>query len=237
VIVTGVAAGKTRRQSLLAILKSGGFRHFAYKGSTYGVFALSSLVLRRKSFFVHELARRHGIDLCFTTYVNEPRVYERVAAWRPDILVSVSCPQRIGARLLSSAAGVAINVHSSLLPRYAGIEPYLWVLAHGEEHTGTTVHVMREEFDTGDILVQKKLPILPGESVMSLFYRLSVLGGEALTEAIESVLAETTTPIPQDHADRTYYSWPTRDTIKAVYRHGHRLARLSDFRTALAQTR
>lgn len=236
VIVTGVAAGKTRRQSLLTILSTGGFRHFAYKASTYGVFALSSFVLRRRSFFVYGLARRLGIDLCSTTYINESHVYERVTAWRPEILVSVSCPQRIDAQLLSCPTKVAVNVHSSLLPRYAGIEPYLWVLAKGEERTGTTVHIMREEFDTGDILVQKELPILPEESVMSLFYRLSVLGGQALTEAIDAVVADTSTPQRQDPTNRTYYSWPTRDTIEALHRHGHRLARLSDFRRALLQT-
>jgi folate-dependent phosphoribosylglycinamide formyltransferase PurN len=237
VIVTGIAAGKSRRQSLTGILRSGGVRHFAFKASTYLVFAVSSLVLRKKSFFVHQLAGRLGIPICFTPYVNEPRVLAQVTEWRPGVLVSVSCPQRIGPELLAVPTKGAINVHSSLLPRYAGIEPYLWVLANGETTTGTTVHLMREEFDTGDIIVQKELPIRARETVMSLFYRLSLLGGEALKEAVDAVLAGSTGFVGQDESRRTYYSWPTAETIASLYRNGHRLARVSDFRAPLADAR
>jgi folate-dependent phosphoribosylglycinamide formyltransferase PurN len=237
VIVTGIAAGKTRWQSLSKILKTGGLRHFAYKASTYVVFALSSQVLRRRSFFAHQLAKRLSIDTCFTPYVNEPWISDRIASWRPDILVSVSCPQRIDARVLSLADKFAINVHSSLLPRYAGIEPYLWVLSRGETRTGTTVHIMREELDTGDILVQKELAIRPGESVFSLFYRLAILGGEAVTEAIDAVMTDTTQPVQQDESNRTYFSWPDIAAVQAMYDNGHRFARLSDFRRVLVETR
>ena len=237
VVVTGIAAGQTRWRSLLKIFTTGGVRHFAYKASTYIVFALSSQILRRRSFFVHQLAKRLSIDTCFTQYVNEPSVYERIVSWQPEILVSVSCPQRIGARLLSCPTKVAINVHSSLLPRYAGIEPYLWVLAKGETTTGTTVHIMREEFDTGDILVQRELAIDPGESVFSLFYRLSILGGEAVTQAIDAIITDLAAPVQQDGSERTYFSWPNSDAVRAIYDNGHRFARVSDFRRALSETR
>jgi folate-dependent phosphoribosylglycinamide formyltransferase PurN len=237
VVVTGIAAGRSRRQSLRKILESGGVRHFVFKASTYMIFAVSSLVLRKKSFFVHQLAKRFGIPVCFTQYVNEPRVFEQVTAWHPDILVSVSCPQRVDRSLLGVPTTVAVNVHSSLLPRYAGIEPYLWVLANGEATTGTTVHVMREDFDTGDIIVQKELEIRPRESAMSLFYRLSLLGREALTEAVDAIVADSATLARQDESRRTYFSWPTAETVAAVYRNGHRLVRISDYRAPLVDTR
>jgi folate-dependent phosphoribosylglycinamide formyltransferase PurN len=236
VVVTGIAARKSRRESLLRILRTGGLRHFAFKASTYVVFAIASQVLRNRSFFVHQLAKREGIEVCFTQYVNTPRIYELVEAWRPEILVSVSCPQRIDDRLLSRSTKAALNIHSSLLPRYAGIEPYLWVLANGETTTGATVHLMSAEFDTGDILIRKELAIRPGESVLSLFYRLAVLGSRALTEAIDAVSSDTSTPIRQDASQRTYFSWPNAETIRAVYRHGHRLGGVADFRVILSET-
>ena len=102
--------------------------------------------------------------------------------------------------------------------------------------TGTTVHLMSAEFDTGDILIRKELAIRPGESVLSLFYRLAVLGRGALTEAIDAVSSDTSTPIRQDASQRTYFSWPNGETIRAVYRHGHRLAEVADFRMILSET-
>ena len=133
VVVTGVAAGKSRRESLLRILRTGGLRHFAFKADPLHAYKRSpSQVLRKRSFFVHQLAKREGIEVCFTQYVNTPQIYERLDAWRPEILVSVSCPQQMNNRLLSLSTKAAVNIHSSLLPRYAGIEPYLWVIANGE---------------------------------------------------------------------------------------------------------
>lgn len=236
VIVTGIAAGKSRRQSLSKILAQGGLRHFGFKASTYLVFALSSQVLRKRAFFVHQLAKRMSLNICFTQHVNEPWVRDRVASWHPEILVSVSCPQRIDAHLLASPTKAAVNIHSSLLPRYAGIEPYIWVLAKGERKTGTTVHVMREAFDTGDILAQRELSICPGESVFSLFYRLAMLGGETLMQAIDAIATDLAKPIEQDESGRMYFSWPSVDTIRAMYANGHRFVRLSDFRRAVSDT-
>jgi len=92
----------------------------------------------------------------------------------------VSCPQRIKKDLLNLAQKAAINIHSSILPRYAGLAPYYWVLVNGEPETGVSVHYMTENFDEGNIIVQKKSVVRPGISAFNLFLKLANIGGEAL---------------------------------------------------------
>jgi folate-dependent phosphoribosylglycinamide formyltransferase PurN len=237
VIITGVRAGRSRRESIAEIRKRGGWRHFGYKVATYVVFSAAGILRPRRRYFVHEIAREHGIPLKFASQVNSPAITEQIRAWQPELLVSVSCPQRIGLETLSIPTSYAVNIHSSLLPAYAGISPYFWVLVRGEERTGTTVHVMREKFDSGAILVQKSLDIRPRESVFSLFYRLSLLGGEALSESASLVLEGKARPLEQDASRRSYYSSPTAIAVTALRRRGHRFARCGEILRALRETR
>jgi phosphoribosylglycinamide formyltransferase-1 len=66
-----------------------------------------------------------------------------------------------------------INIHPALLPKYGGqgmygIRPHEAVLAAGESVTGATVHMVDEEYDRGRILLQKEVPVLPGDDPPSL---------------------------------------------------------------------
>ena len=140
----------------------------------------------------------------------------------------MSCPQRISETLLSLAKRGGINIHSSLLPAYAGLAPYLWVLANGERVTGTTVHWMTHKWDQGNILVQKECPIEPGVSVFHLFEALARLGGEALVEAVELALAGAKGS-QQDLSQRSYYSHPTAAACRDLKRRGYCFMRGSDW--------
>jgi len=233
VIVTGVKAGKSRLRSLLEIWQQSGGSYFVYKFSTYVVFALVDVLFRKRAYFVPGMAARHGIPVMYAAQVTALSVEEQIREWQPDILASVSCPQRIRKNLLDLPTKCSINVHSSLLPAYAGIAPYVWVLANNEPRTGTTVHIMEEKFDTGAIIVQKECEILPHTTVLSLFLTLSQMGAEALDEAIDGLVSDTASLSAQDHTRRSYYSWPTVDAMKSLRQHGFGLARPADYLTAI----
>jgi folate-dependent phosphoribosylglycinamide formyltransferase PurN len=235
-VVTGIIGGRSRLASLWAILRRSGWQHFLYKAQTYIIFALANIVCPSRAFFVPQLAKRFNVPFSYVEQVRSSEAQKIVEDWQPDLLISVSCPQRIPAYMLQMATCCSINIHSSLLPTYAGISPYIWVLAKGEKVTGTTVHIMEPEFDTGDIIVQKHLQILEHDSVFNLFYRLAQLGKVALSEAIHSL--ETTHPvlIKQDPVQRTYYSWPATETVRNLYRNGHRLGNILDFWQAIKET-
>jgi len=233
VVITGVKANKSRLRSLMEIWQQSGWRYFLYKSSTYLVFATASPLFPGRVFFVPGLARRFSIPVVYAAQVNAPYVVNQIKGWKPDLLISVSCPQRTRREILSIPTSCAINIHASLLPEYAGIAPNVWVLANGETLTGTTVHVMEERFDTGHIIVQKQLDIAENETAFSLFLRLTELGSDALAEAVANIVQGTASFTSQGTGKHTYYSWPTADTIRALFRNGHRLVTVSDYLQAI----
>jgi hypothetical protein len=114
IIVTGIKANKSRFRSLVEVWENSGWHYFLYKLSTYLVFAAAGLIYPRRVFFVPRLAKNLGIPVLYTAQVNAPEVVNQVREWRPDILISVSCPQRVRKPLLSIPTNSVINIHASM---------------------------------------------------------------------------------------------------------------------------
>jgi methionyl-tRNA formyltransferase len=92
----------------------------------------------------------------------------------------------------------AINVHASLLPKYRGAAPIQWAVANGETTTGVTTMQMDSGLDTGDLLLQKSIPILPEDTAASLHDRLADLGAELLVETLRQMESSSLLRIKQD---------------------------------------
>jgi methionyl-tRNA formyltransferase len=142
----------------------------------------------QSNFSVISQAHRLRLPVYEFNRVNAPEVLSVVNTLEPDLLVSVSCPQLIGRKLLNSVKINSLNIHSSRLPSYAGLAPYFWVLSRGETETAVTVHYMTTEFDRGNILVQNRIQIKKDESAFRLFLRLALAGSGALKEAVDLAL-------------------------------------------------
>ena len=95
--------------------------------------------------------------------------------------------------------GRVLNIHPALLPKYGGKGFYgdhvhAAVLAAGERETGCTVHLVDDQYDHGAHLLQRRVPVLPGDDVHTLAARVFEAEKEALPEAIRLVLARGTAP-------------------------------------------
>ncbi|HEX2980476.1 MAG TPA: formyltransferase family protein, partial [Anaerolineaceae bacterium] len=207
-IVTGDYKGRSGLASIMELLKVTAWPYFFYKAFQIALFILAGKVYAKACFGVEQLARIYQIPTCSCKSVKEEKAIEWIAACSPDLIVSVSCPQFIGKAIRSLARVGSINIHSSLLPAFAGLAPYFWVLSTGQTTTGTTVHYMTQRFDEGNILVQKQLTIEPGESAFHLFTRLAYLGNDALAEAIPLAL-QGLPGRKQDLEKYGYFSSPT----------------------------
>jgi methionyl-tRNA formyltransferase len=93
-----------------------------------------------------------------------------------------------------------LNVHASLLPKYRGAAPIQWAIARGETVTGVTTMRIDVGLDTGDILLQKEIPITPQDTAETLAPRLASVGADLLVETLRALQAGTVTPKPQDNA-------------------------------------
>lgn len=90
-----------------------------------------------------------------------------------------------------------INVHGSLLPQYRGAAPINWAIINGEAETGVTTFKLKHEIDTGDILLQEKIKIKPGDNMGILHDKLMAAGAALLVTTIKGLVAGTLKEIPQ----------------------------------------
>nr|MDD6335069.1 methionyl-tRNA formyltransferase [bacterium] len=150
-------------------------------------------------------ARRMGI----TPYQPEKlRTAEGVAylkALAPDVMVTAAYGQILSQRLLDIPQKGTINVHASLLPKYRGAAPVQWALINGEKTVGVTTMLTARGVDCGDMLLQQKTDVLPGENAGALLARLAPIGAALLLKTLEGWEGGTIAPIPQDEAQATHY--------------------------------
>jgi len=227
VIVTGDYKARSGLPALWMTSKGMALPYFFYKALTYIVFGLAEKVFPRGVWSVAKQADIIGVPVLKSVAVNSTEVQEWISQKSPVLLVSVSCPQRIRKQLLSIPRLGGINIHSSLLPSFAGLAPYYWVLSTGQTETGVTVHRMASKFDQGHILVQKRMPIRPRQSAFDLFKQLAILGSVALDEGIGLAL-QGAEGEPQDLTRYSYFSNPTWKSYLDLRRRGHVLVRPSE---------
>jgi methionyl-tRNA formyltransferase len=177
-----------------------------------------------RPFSAEDVARRHRIPVHHPEKINSPDFVEILQATiRPDLLVSVAASQILKRRILEIPRLGCINLHSAPLPRYQGMMPNFWTLAHGEPEAAVTVHYMVERLDAGDIIVQRPVPIHSTDSLHDLMVRSKQIGVQALLEAINRIEAGTVTARPMDASLATYFSFPTRADARRLRARGHRL--------------
>ena len=99
----------------------------------------------------------------------------------------------------------ALNMHGSLLPRYRGRVPVNWAVLHGERETGATLHYMVDKPDAGDIVAQQAVPILPEDTAVEVFNKVTVAAELSLDRALPALLAGTAPRMPQDLSRGSYF--------------------------------
>ncbi|WP_280316231.1 methionyl-tRNA formyltransferase [Nocardia abscessus] len=153
---------------------------------------------------VEELAREHGIPVHLTERADAETI-DLVKRVEPDVIVVNSWYTWMPAELYNLPPHGTLNLHDSLLPKFTGFSPVLWALISGASETGLTVHRMDEGLDTGDILVQRSIPIGPSDTGTELVMRGMELIPGALGEALAALDSGTAQWRPQNKAERTYF--------------------------------
>lgn len=129
---------------------------------------------------------------------------EDIKSFAPDVIVSASFGQMLKENILTLCKYGVINVHSSLLPKYRGSCPINWAIINGEKTTGVTIMTTAIGWDTGDIISQKPLDILPNETAGELTLRLAKLGGEMLVDVLDNIENGVFPRTKQDETKATY---------------------------------
>jgi methionyl-tRNA formyltransferase len=131
---------------------------------------------------------------------NNPELRARLEAIHPDAIIVVAYGRIIPEWMLNLPQWGNINLHASLLPKYRGAAPIQWAIANGERVTGATTMRLDQGLDTGDILLQRWLPIEPDQTAEQVFPVLAASGAGLMLETLGGLEAGTIQPIPQDNA-------------------------------------
>jgi methionyl-tRNA formyltransferase len=102
---------------------------------------------------------------------------------QPDLLVVAAYGQILSKDVLPVPTRGTINVHASLLPKYRGAAPVAYAILRGEQQTGVTIIKVTPGLDSGDMILQESLDILPDDTTGTLEARLATLGAKMAVEA------------------------------------------------------
>ena len=90
-----------------------------------------------------------------------------------------------------------INLHGSLLPQYRGAAPINWAIINGEKETGVTTFKLKQEIDTGDILLQERIPVGENETAGELHDRMKDIGAQLVVRTVKGIADGTLKELPQ----------------------------------------
>jgi methionyl-tRNA formyltransferase len=124
----------------------------------------------------------------------------QLAALKPDAIIVVGYGRIIPQWMLDLPSLGNINLHASLLPKYRGAAPIQWAIARGETVTGVTTMKIDAGLDTGDILLQQEIPILPDDTAETLSPKLADIGATLTVETLRRLQAGSVYPRRQDNA-------------------------------------
>lgn len=146
---------------------------------------------------VKDYALTVGLPVLQPEKLKDPEFIAQLASFHADLFIVVAF------RMLPEVVWTmprlgTFNLHGSLLPRYRGAAPINWAVINGEKETGVTTFFLKHEIDTGDLIMQEKLPIGEDENVGSVHDRMMVLGAGLVVRTVDLIIdcVNTGKPVP-----------------------------------------
>ena len=134
---------------------------------------------------------------------NNDEFRAQLAALKPDAIVVVGYGRIIPQWMIDLPRFGNLNLHASLLPKYRGAAPIQWAIASGESVTGVTTMRINAGLDTGDILLQRQMPISEDETAETLAPKLAAIGADLMVETLRGLENGRVQPTRQDHSQAT----------------------------------
>jgi len=136
---------------------------------------------------VKELAKKYGIPVHQPEKIKDPSAIDLVKKIGPDLIIVVAYGKILPKEIIDAPKFGSINVHASLLPKYRGAAPVQCALLYGDKETGITIMRVAEALDSGDIILQEKVPIEIIDNTGTLTKKLFAVGAELLIKAVEQI--------------------------------------------------
>jgi methionyl-tRNA formyltransferase len=152
---------------------------------------------------VKQAAQARALPIAQPPTLREPAVQEQLAASHAEVMVVAAYGLLLPPAVLALPVHGCLNIHASLLPRWRGAAPIQRALLAGDSETGVCIMQMEAGLDTGPVWLHRTTPIGARDTAGSLLERLSVLGAQAIVDAL-SRLDRLPPPKPQSAQGVTY---------------------------------
>jgi methionyl-tRNA formyltransferase len=146
---------------------------------------------------VKQFALEHQLPIAQPEKLKSPEFFAQIQAWQPDIQIVVAF-RMLPETIWSYPPMGTLNVHGSLLPKYRGAAPINWAIINGEKETGVTTFRLQHAIDTGDILLQERIPITQDMTAGELHDTMMEVGAQTLVTTLHGLIAGTIQAKPQE---------------------------------------
>jgi phosphoribosylglycinamide formyltransferase-1 len=143
-----------------------------------------------------EIARSYGVPNAYLSPghfrtrlepVVEAELVRMLREAEVELVVLAGFMRILKEQMLKAFPRRIVNIHPSLLPKFPGLEAWKQALAAGEKITGVTVHYVDDQIDHGDVIMQREVPIVSGDTPESLHARIQATEHALYPEALEQV--------------------------------------------------
>ncbi|MFD3336332.1 methionyl-tRNA formyltransferase [Streptomyces sp. NPDC058700] len=163
---------------------------------------------------VADLAAEHGVPVVIRNRPDDEELFARLKEADPDIIVANNWRTWIPPHIYALPRHGTLNIHDSLLPKYAGFSPLIWALVNGEQEVGVTAHMMDEVLDAGDIVQQRAVPVGPKDTATDLFHKTVDLIAPVTIAALDQIAAGQAEFTPQDRSQASFFHKRAEEDIR-----------------------
>lgn len=185
-------------ESLDALIK-GGF-------NVVGVVTMPDKIAGRGHKLYQSDVKRYAIDHNLTILQPEklksPDFLDKLRAFNADLFIVIAF-RMLPREVWEMPRLGTFNLHASLLPKYRGAAPINRAVMNGDTETGVTTFFLKHEIDTGDMIMQHKIDILPDDNVGDIHDKLMHLGAAMVCETVNAILDGTLSTTPQPEGEFT----------------------------------
>ena len=146
---------------------------------------------------IKQVALRHNLSVLQPESLKDPALARHLQDLKPDLIVVVAF--RILPREVYTIPRLgSFNLHASLLPKYRGASPINWAIINGDMETGLTTFFLQEKVDTGNTLLQARVPITGDDDAGTVHDKLAEVGAEIVLHTVRLIEQGKAIPRPQD---------------------------------------
>ena len=162
---------------------------------------------------VKQYAEANGLKLMQPVKLKDPAFVEELRSLGANLFIVIAF-RMLPEVVWSMPELGTFNLHASLLPKYRGAAPINWAVINGETETGVTTFFLKHDIDTGDIIRQERVEILPTDNVGDVHDKLMMLGADLTIDTVEHILAGDLRPVPQDRLETADNTTPAPKIFK-----------------------